>query len=330
MANLEKKLISIVVPVFNEEENINCFYESVKKELDKMANQFDYEFIFTDNRSTDGTFTLLRQLTENDKRVRVARFSRNYGYQKSIYTGFCLAQGDLAIEIDCDLQDPPRLIHDFLAKWKEGYEVVYGIRLARKENWLIHSLRRFFYRLINALSEDRLPLDAGDFRLVDRKVLDQLRRIYDASPYLRGTIAGFGYNQIGIPYQREDRKKGKAKFNWKSLTSLAVDGILNHSIIPLRLATFTGFFVTLGLIVYFGSLIFLSVFFNFVWPRGFATISALILISISLNALFLGIIGEYLGRIFRQIKRYPIAIIDQSLNLEDLEPLRVQEVFRKL
>ncbi len=312
----QKNLISIIVPVFNEEENVRALYEAVKKELEKNSNEFDFEFIFTDNRSTDSTFTALKDLARSDSRVRAARFSRNFGYQKSIYTGFCLAQGNLAIEIDCDLQDPPELIHTFIAKWKEGYEVVYGVRTQRKENPFMTFVRQSFYKLINLLSEDELPLDAGDFRLVDRKVLNQLKLTQDANPYLRGAIASLGFNQIGVPYERNERKRGRAKFDLKSMTSLALDGILNHSVVPLRVATFTGMLVSSALVLYFLTLSFLSFFFRLEWPRGFATMSVLILISISLNAIFLGIIGEYLGRIYRQIKRYPITVIDQTINLE--------------
>ena len=324
-----KPLISIVVPVFNEEENVHPLYEAVKTELDKISNEYDYEFIFTDNRSTDATFTRLKSLARTDPRVRVARFSRNFGYQRSIYTGLCLARGAAAIEIDCDLQDPPPVIHNFLAKWKEGFEVVYGIRRRRKESGPLNLTRKVFYQLINLLSDDELPLDAGDFRLVDRKVLNQLKQIYDANPYLRGAIASLGFNQVGVPYERDERKRGRAKFNLRSMTSLAIDGILNHSVLPLRLATFIGVAISAALILYFSGLFFLSSFFHFLWPRGFATLSVLILISISLNAIFLGIIGEYLGRIYRQIKRYPIAVIDESLNLDSENPKRGDEILKE-
>ena len=281
-----KILISIVVPVFNEEENVLPFYAAVKAELDKISTQYDYEFIFTDNRSTDQTLDRLAELADTDKKVKVASFSRNFGYQRSIFTGYCLASGDVAIEMDCDLQDPPHLIHDFLAKWRAGYEVVYGIRNSRKEGWLLTQLRQSFYRFINFLSEDPLPLNAGDFRLVDRKILMPLKKLRDADPYLRGTIAQMGFNQIGIPYDRAKRTRGRGKFNFQSMVSLAVDGILNHSVVPLRCATFTGFLISMGLVLYVAALFILSFFFHFPWPQGFATTTVLILISISLNALF--------------------------------------------
>ncbi len=314
-----KCLVSIVVPVMNEEENVGPLYEAVRKELGALGSEYDYEFIFTDNRSTDRTFERLQGLAQNDPRVRVARFSRNFGYQSSIYTGYCLAKGDIAIEMDCDLQDPPRIIHDFIAKWKEGYEVVYGVRSTRQESWWINAMRQWFYRLIDLLSEDHLPLDAGDFRLVDRKVLDHLRQLKDASPYLRGTIASLGFNQTGIVYDRQLRQRGRGKFNFSGMVSLGLDGIMNHSILPLRIATVLGICLSAGLILYFIGLYFLTLFFHFQWPRGFATMSVLILLSISLNALFLGIIGEYLGRIYRQVKGKPIAIIDQTIGLQKID-----------
>lgn len=315
MNNNQKHLLSIAVPVYNEEENIKLFYETVMKELKALEARYDYEFIFTDNRSTDGSFRILREIASVDLRVKVIRFSKNFGYQRSIFTGYCLASGDAVIQMDCDLQDPPILIHEFLAKWEEGYEVVYGIRKNRQEGWLIHQVRRFFYRFINLLSEDDLPKDAGDFRLVDRKVVSQLKLLYDANPYIRGMIAAFGFRQTGLPYNRSRRLHGESKFNLRQLGSLAVDGLLNHSIVPLRLATFIGLFLSIGLTFYVGWLFTIKFIFHQGWPAGFFTLSALILMSISLNALFLGVIGEYIGRIYRQVKRQPITIVDEAINL---------------
>ncbi|MBI4432110.1 MAG: glycosyltransferase family 2 protein [Candidatus Omnitrophica bacterium] len=310
----KKEMLSIVIPVYNVEQNIPLFYEKTKAVLSSLP-EFDYEFVFTDNRSTDGSFLLLKQLAARDSRVKVARFSRNFGYQKSIFTAYCLASGDAVIQMDCDLQDPPELILDFVKKWKQGYEVVYGIRRTRREGWLLGRIRRIFYRLIDFLSDDGLPHDAGDFRLVSRKVVDQLRKLYDASPYIRGTIAAFGFNQTGIEYDRLARQHGESKFRLGSLMALAMDGILNHSLVPLRLASFTGFLIAGGLVIYLGILLAIKFLFHQEWPAGFITLSVLILISITLNAIFLGIIGEYLGRVYRQVKNQPMTIIDEAVNL---------------
>ncbi|MDD9266605.1 glycosyltransferase family 2 protein [Paenibacillus sp. GCM10023248] len=308
-------MISYIVPVYNEEDNVNPLYEAVIDIMDYLHN-YDFEIIFTDNRSTDGTFGLLESIANKDKRVKVIRFSRNYGYQKSIFTGYLHASGDCAIQLDCDLQDPIALVPVFIDYWEKGNQVVYGIRRSRKESWWINNIRKVFYWMIDRLSEDQLPRDAGDFRLVDRKILDELKNIHDEQPYLRGTISSMGFKQIGIPYDRDERLRGESKFSFSQLIRLAFDGILNHSLVPLRLASYIGLSVSvatfIGLLIYFvGKLLGAD------WPAGFATTTILILMSLSLNALFLGIIGEYLGRIYQQVKKKPLTIVDNKINCDE-------------
>ncbi len=311
----DRQLVSLVVPVFNEEKNIDSFYRRVLTAIEPLVPNFDFEFIFTDNHSTDQSFGILNQLSAKDKRIRIVRFSKNFGYQASIYTAYSYCRGDVAIQLDCDLQDPPELIQAFLEKWGEGFHVVYGIRRSRKEGFLMNATRRIFYRLIHKLSEDPLPPDAGDFRLVDRVILEELKKIRDVNPYLRGTIASLGFNQIGIPYDRDSRQHGKSKFSVSNLFGLALDGILNHSILPLRIATFIGLAISLAMVLIM--LIYASgrLFFDTQWPAGFATTTILLLLSIALNGIFLGIIGEYLGRIYRQVKARPLVIIEKVVNV---------------
>jgi polyisoprenyl-phosphate glycosyltransferase len=313
MAATRKKCISIVVPVFNEEDNVRPLYTAVTEVMSSLSDDYDYELIFTDNHSTDSTYDKLAQMALADKRVRVFRFSRNFGYQRSIITGYLKARGDAAIQLDCDLQDPPHMIPEFVRLWNQGYQVVYGVRRVRKENMWITLLRKIFYRIINILSEDHLPLDAGDFRLIDRCVLNELNNIHDSQPYLRGTIAAMGFSQIGIPYDRAKRVLGESKFSFGDLFGLAIDGILNHSIVPLRIAAYTGLVVStltfLAMVIYFIGKFLLGQ--N--WPAGFATTTVLLLLSISLNALFLGIIGEYLGRIYKQVKKRPLTLIESQI-----------------
>ena len=314
VAEHERKLLSIVVPVFNEEDNVVPLYTAVNQVMTTLADRYDHEFIFTDNHSTDQTFQRLELLAREDKRVRIFRFSRNFGFQRSILTGYLRARGDAAIQLDCDLQDPPELIPEFTRLWEAGHQVVYGVRRSRKESWWIQATRKLFYRLIDLLSEDSLPHDAGDFRLLDRCVLEELRRFEDYQPYLRGTIATLGFDQVGIPYDRAERLRGESKFSLPELTRLATDGILNHSIVPLRLATYTG--LAVSLLTFLGILVYISgkLFFGQAWPAGFATTTTLILLSLSLNSLFLGIIGEYLGRIYQQVKKRPLTIIEREIN----------------
>lgn len=308
-------LISIVIPVYNEEDNVERAYRAVLAVFEPMAGRYEFEILFTDNHSIDRTFEILRRLAAADPRVRALRFSRDFGYQKSILAGYLNARGDAAIQLDCDLQDPPDLIAEFLRLWKEGNQVVYGIRRSRQESRSVELGRKLFYRLINALSEDDLPIDAGDFRLVDRRVLDEIKRVDDATPYLRGMIAAMGFQQVGVPYDRVAREFGDSKFGLGKMTRLAIDGILNHSLVPLRLASLIG--VTLAGLTIFGIIGFAvgRLALGQAWPAGFATTTVLILFSITLNALFLGIIGEYLGRIYAQVKRGPLVIVEEALNV---------------
>jgi glycosyltransferase involved in cell wall biosynthesis len=313
MTDTRKKCISIVVPVFNEEDNVLSLYNTVTEVMSSLSDQYDHELIFTDNHSTDSTYDKLAQLAKADKRIQVYRFSRNFGYQRSIITGYLKARGDAAVQLDCDMQDPPQMIPEFVRLWNQGYQVVYGVRRFRQENRGITLIRKVFYRLINMLSEDHLPLDAGDFRLVDRSVLNELKNMDDSQPYLRGTIAAMGFRQIGIPYDRAKRTRGESKFSFGDLLGLAVDGILNHSIVPLRIATYTGLVVST--LTFFAMVVYLTgkFFLGQNWPAGFATTTVLLLLSISLNALFLGIIGEYLGRIYKQVKKRPLTIIEKHI-----------------
>jgi len=310
------KLISIVIPVYNEVDNVDRAYRSVCEQFESLSDRYSLEFVFTDNHSTDGTFTALEKIAKADERVRVIRFSRNFGFQKSILAGLNHAQGNAAVQLDCDLQDPPELIQTFLELWEEGNAVVYGVRRSRPESWIISIARKAFYRMINSLSDDELPLDAGDFRLLDRRVLNQLQKIHDATPYLRGLIASLGFRQVGVPYDRNAREFGESKFGLWSLIRLGMDGLVNHSLIPLRLATFAGLLLSVVTLASIGIYSFGRGVLGQEWPAGFATTTILILFSITLNALFLGIIGAYLGRIYAQVKHKPMVIIEKSLNLQ--------------
>ena len=316
-AKTKRPLISIVVPVYNEAGNIEPLYAAVNKAFAGIADAYDHEFVFTDNHSEDATFAELSALAAKDPRVRVFRFSRNFGFQRSIYTGYMQARGAAAVQIDCDLQDPPELICTFIREWEAGNKVVYGIRRGRREGFLITIVRKIFYRLIDRLSEDRLPHDAGDFRLVDRRVIEVLRRIEDHKPYLRGTLATLGFDQKGIAYDRDSRQRGESKFKLRDLFGLALDGILSHSTVPLRMATYTGLVVSLVTFLALLGYVIGRLVVGVEWPAGFATTTILILLSVSLNALFLGIIGEYVGRIYQQLGRRPLTIIETRIDASE-------------
>lgn len=307
-------LVSLVVPVFNEEDNVLPFYETVIEVVRSLADAFHFEFVFTDNHSTDKTFSLLSGLASRDPRVRVFRFSKNFGYQRSILTGYVRCRGDVAIQLDVDLQDPPEMIAIFLQHWQGGADVVYGVRTERAEGFGITTLRSLFYRVVDLLSEEPLPVDAGDFRLISRRVIDILVQYRDENPYLRGTIATVGFTQVGVPYVRNARQRGESKFPFSKLLSLAVDGILNHSTVPLRFATYFGLAASVVTITMTIGYAVARVVLGLQWPAGFTTLAALILMSISINAMLLGIIGEYLGRMYRQVRARPLTIIEASLD----------------
>lgn len=308
----EKRLISIVVPVYNEETTVLPFHDAVSAVVAPLEAKYDFEFVFTDNHSEDATFPLLQDIARRDPRVRAYRFSRNFGFQRSIMTGYTKAKGDAAIQMDVDLQDPPELMVQFLEQWEKGAEVVYGVRVKRQEAWITNVQRALFYRLIDKLSEDKIPVDAGDFRLISRRVIELLKSFEDAKPYLRGTIASLGFKQVGIPYNRGVRTSGESKFPFSKLVSLAVDGILNHSVVPLRISTYIG--VTISVITFIAIVgyVMAKVLLGSNWPPGFATLAALILLGISVNAMLLGIIGEYLGRMYQQMRNQPLSIVEQT------------------
>lgn len=307
-----KPLISIVIPCLDEEENVERTYRAICDAIAK-EEKYDFEFVFTDNHSSDNTFEVLRRLSEADDRVRAVRFSKNFGYQMSIFTGYMQAAGDAAIQLDADLQDPPHLISQFLRQWEDGYKVVYGTRKTRKTNAFLTLMTEVFYWLLDKLSESKVPRNAGECRLIDRAVIDALGSIPATDIYIRGWIAEIGFHQIGVPYERQIRFAGETKFSAKHLFKLSIDAIASHSTTPLRLATFFG----LGMLVLsiLGSVGFFAgrLLLGQDWPAGFATIVILILALNSFNLLLLGIMGEYIGRIHRHLKSPPQTIIEEQV-----------------
>jgi len=319
-----RPLISLVIPVFNEEPNIDRLYAEINRVADSLRDVYRFEFLFTDNRSVDRTFEKLAELSQDDRRIRVIRFSRNFGFQRSILTGYLNARGDAAIQLDADLQDPPALIPDMLEKWRAGYDVVYGVRRRRKENPILSWMRDVFYAMIDTISETGSPRGAGDFRLISRRVLDVLHSFKGSTPYIRGTISEIGFAQIGIPYDRDERRAGQSKFKLKKLISFAADAIVHQSTLPLRLSAYiAGMIAVLSLC---GILAYAALYIarGETWPTGFATLALLILLSTFMNACFFAILGAYIGQIHQSGKGLPISIPDQVIDhpSDESEPTR--------
>ena len=307
-------LISIAIPVLNESDNIELLYGRLSALSEKMSDRCRLEFVFTDNHSTDDTWDKLVSLASIDNRVRAIRFARNVGFQRSIFANYLHARGDAVMQIDADLQDPPEMLERFFELWQRGYQVVYGIRRKRAENATASALRRVGYAVINLMSEHPIPRDAGDFRLVDRRVIDAITRMPTPKPYLRGMIAGLGFNQTGIPYDREGRIAGESKFGVLRVLRLGLTAVLNHSTVPLRVASVIGV-IALGLSV-LGALYYLLLRLTQPdLPTGLASIHILVLFGIGMQALLLGIIGEYLLRIYLILRAEPIAVIESSINI---------------
>lgn len=311
------RLISIVIPVFNEERNVRLAYDEVLRVLDEVKDRFEVEFVFTDNHSTDGTFRELTRLAAEDKRVKVIRFNRNYGFQRSLLTAYRHASGDAAIQIDCDLQDPPRMFPAFLSLWEQGHDVVVGIRKNRPEPRLLLGARRAFYHFLNAIAEHPITPDAGDFRLIDRTILDHLKPINDMSPYIRGLIASFAVNEAHVPYDRDRRQHGASKFPVSKLIGFALNGIYGHSILPLRVASWCGLIIAVLTTLLSAYYIIGALTVGLTAPRGFATTTVLILFGISLNAIFLGILGEYVSRIYQQVRQRPLTVVERTINVPE-------------
>lgn len=303
------KLLSIIIPVFNEGENVDAIYRQTTETFGKLLSVYDYEIIYSDNASEDDSYDRIRKLASKDGRVKGIRLSRNFGFQANILSGLLNARGDAIIQLDADGEDPPGVIALFVKHWEEGFDVVYGVRVKRREPSLLTYLRKLYYRMLHGMSDINLPVDAGDFRLIDRKVAHVIcNRFREHNPYLRGLISYTGFNQIGVPYAREARKLGRSKFTLSSYLMLALDAVTSFSRIPLKLVTLVG--ITLSLFSFVGFLIYFAAWLVGDIPvRGFTTLLLVILLASGIQLFSLGILGEYIGRIFDEVKNRPRTII---------------------
>jgi len=313
--SIQRPLVSISIPVLNESGNIATLYSRLDALATKMLDRCDLEFVFSDNHSDDNTWEMLTELAAKDNRVKAIRFSKNYGFQRSILANYMHTQGDAVMQIDADLQDPPEMLEAFFERWQAGNQVVYGVRRKRPESWLLNNFRRLGYWAIDKLSEHPIPRDVGDFRLIDRKVVNVLLKTKTANPYLRGMIAAIGFNQTGIVYDRDARTAGESKFNLNRLVRLGLTAVLNHSTVPLRAASFIGLLILAASVL--GALYYVILrILHPELPPGLASIHILVLFGIGLNSFLLGIIGEYLLRIYLVLRADPVAVVQQSLNID--------------
>lgn len=298
--------LSVVLPVYNEAENIPVLYDRLIGVLE--SENLDFEVLFIDDGSNDESAQTLSDLEESDDRVHVIGLARNFGHQVAITAGLDFARGKAVAVMDADLQDPPEAVPDFLRKWREGYDVVYAVRERRKEGWLKRTSYAAFYRLLRHVSNIDIPLDAGDFCVMDRRVVDLLKSMPERNRFVRGIRSWVGLRQTGVPFERHARHAGTSKYTVKRLILLALDGLISFSYVPLRIIALLGLsvsLVSLLLAIFF----FVKKLFYGLSPPGYASIIVSIFFLAGIQLVTLGVIGEYVGRIFEEAKKRPLYIL---------------------
>ncbi|KFO68531.1 dolichol monophosphate mannose synthase [Smithella sp. SCADC] len=311
----ELKRISVVTGCFNEEENVKELYEQVKAVFQDLP-QYEYEHIFIDNASKDETVAILREIANHDHRVKIIVNTRNFGHIRSPHHALMQAKGNAVISIVADLQDPPIMIKEFIRKWEEGYKIVIGVKTQSEESPIFYAIRKGYYNLVARLSEVELIKNFTGFGLYDQKVIETLRSIEDPYPYFRGLICDIGFERAVIEYKQPSRKRGFTKNNFYVLYDIAMLGITNHSKVPLRLATMTGFTVALfSLLVALGYFIYKLIFWNS-FSVGIAPLVIGLFFFSSVQLFFIGIIGEYIGSIHTQVLKRPLVIEKERINFD--------------
>ena len=313
-----KPTISIIAPVYNEEEVLGELHRRVAEVMDQQPDS--WELLLVNDGSRDRSAEVIAQLHKKDSRVKGISFSRNFGFQVAVTAGLDHAQGEAIILTDADLQDPPEVYPEMIAKWREGNDVVYGIRQSREgETWFKLFTAKLFYRLIYRITNINIPLDTGDFRLMDRRVVDAIRRMPERNRFLRGMVPWVGFKQTGVTFQRQARYAGEAKFNSiRKMLPFAIDAITSFSYFPLQLATFFGFVCAalsaLAIIV----VIIVRLFLATPWLEGQATTLVSVLFLGGVQLISLGIIGEYLGRIYDEVKGRPLYLVDKTWGIDSV------------
>lgn len=300
--------ISIVIPVYNEEQVIKETYRRLKEVMDAEGG---YELIFVNDGSRDKSEELLREIAAQDKNVRLINFARNFGHQKAITAGMDMAAGNAVIVIDADLQDPPEVMSEMIKKWRQGFEVVYGKRIRREgEGFFKKFLASVFYRLLKAVTNIDIPVDTGDFRLIDRSVCDILKTMREDGRYIRGMVSFAGFRQASVEYIRKERFAGETKYSARKMARLALDGITSFSSAPLKLAGLAGTLLFVGALIYFIVMLCCG--------KGVQSLGMTVLLVADAVILWcIGVLGEYVGRIYEQSKGRPLYIIKDKVGFDE-------------
>jgi glycosyltransferase involved in cell wall biosynthesis len=315
-----RKRISIVMPCYNEQDNVRACYAAVRQVFETELPQYDYEHIFCDNASGDRTPEVLAELARQDPRVKVIFNARNFGPFRSTYNGVVSSSGDaVLLMLAVDLQDPPELLPRFVRLWEQGHEVVYGVRQGREESWLMRNVRRLYYKTVSSLADIEIPLNVGEFQLVDRKVVDALRQCEDYYPYIRGLVANCGFRRVGVEYVWKARQRGMSKNRLYHLIDQGLNGLVSFTNVPMRICLLAGFvlsFLSIGYAV-FNTVYHLLV--SGAAPPGTATLITGLFFFSGVNLFFSGVLGEYIAAIHSQVRKRPLVIERGRLNFTSEE-----------
>lgn len=314
---MKKVLISIVIPCYNEEEVIHETVKRMNIFCSNLDSNLDIELVFVDDGSKDDTLNILKSYAKDDKKIKIISFSRNFGHQVAVTAGIDASKGDVVVLIDADLQDPPEVIYEMIQKWQEGYDVVYGVRTHREgETAFKLATAKMFYRFLNKLSDVDIPLDTGDFRLMSRKVVDTIVGMPEKDRFVRGMVSWAGFKQIALPYKRAVRFAGESKYPLKKMIKFAIDGILSFSSKPLQISVYIG--VISAIISVIGIIYALSMrIFTNTWVEGWTALMFTVLLFGGLQLISIGIVGEYIGRIYKELKNRPLYVVDEYIGFEN-------------
>ncbi|MDP4126911.1 MAG: glycosyltransferase family 2 protein [Bacillota bacterium] len=308
---------SIVIPVFNEEVVISQTYQRLKQVMNTTKES--YELIFVNDGSSDRTLEAIKSIRDQDDAVKLISFSRNFGHQVAITAGMDYASGAAVVVIDADLQDPPELILELVSKWKEGYDVVYAKRTKRKgETWFKKVTARLFYRILSASTDLDIPTDTGDFRLLDRRVCEELKRLPEKNRYVRGLVSWVGFKQTAVEYERDERLAGESKYPLRKMIKLSLDGITSFSYKPIKLATYAGSIILSSGLTYLVVLLLLKIFSKSVLA-GWNLVLAMQLVLSGVLLTMMGVVGEYIGRIYDETRDRPLYIVNECYGLKKEE-----------
>ena len=311
---VEKPDISIIVSVYNEEDSLDIFFKTIRQTMEQKK-EYHYEIICQEDASTDDKYSMLQKYAQEDFRIKVIKFSRNFGKEYGLMAGFKYCSGRAAVPIDVDLQDPPELILQFIEKWEEGYDMVYGIRNDRaSDTWLKRWTAKLFYKTYNLMTRSPIPYNAGDYRLIDRKIIDTILELPERNIFMKGIFGWTGFKSCGIKYVRQKRVAGVSKWNYWKLWNFALDGITASTTLPLRIWTYLGSMLSFLGLLYALYIIIRTITYGADVP-GYASLLVFILLVGGVQMIILGILGEYIGRIFIEVKHRPLYIVEKEVNI---------------